>query len=163
MTVDELLAAIENKLPPASEVEISAFEKSLGQQLPSDYRDFVVRCNGGFAGGGNLVFPGPIGEVSINHIGGFREESYFSLKYARENYLNEYETRIPKDLVWIADDPGGNALCIGISGDRRGRVYFWDHECEPDPEVWDGTFESAGNIDYLAESFSEFVSKLARA
>ena len=162
MTLDEMLSAIDDKLPPAPSDAIAAFEQKISATLPPDYREFLIRCNGGYAAG-NLVFPGPIGDVSLNHIGGFREESCFSVVEGRDNYQNEYETRIPRDLIWIADDPGGNAFCIGISGSNRGRVFFWDHECEPDLETWDGSFDSAENIDLLAESFSEFVSKLSRA
>lgn len=159
MTLEELLSLIENKLPPASEAAMLAFELSIGHRLPADYREFLVRCNGGYASG-YAVFPGPIGDVSIHHVGGFREETCYSLVYNRDNYQHESEIRIPRDLIWIADDPGGNGFCIGVSEAHHGRVYFWDHECEPDPETWDGSFDSADNIDFLAESFSVFVSKL---
>ena len=40
----------------------------------------------------------------------------------------------------------GNAICLGLSGEHRGRVYFWDHENEPDPDEWDGEVETAGNL-----------------
>jgi hypothetical protein len=63
-------------------------------------------------------------------------------------------------LIWIADDPFGNAICLGISGGHRGKVFFWNHENEPDPDDWDGSVETAGNIDLLANSFSEFISGL---
>jgi anti-sigma B factor antagonist len=55
------------------------------------------------------------------------------------------------------DDPGGNLICLGVSGPDRGRVYFWDHECEPDPDEWDGRVETAGNIHPITRSFAEFL------
>lgn len=118
-----------------------------------------MACNGGFVSG-ELCFEGlsPSGEgigTSIHHIGGFREENYFSLAWARAIY----ESRIPDDLLWIMDDPCGNAICLGLRGAHVGKVYFWDHEEEPDDD-WDGTVEGAGNILLLAETFSAFVAGL---
>ena len=95
------------------------------------------------------------------HIGGFREESYFSLESSRDTYQSD-GLRIPKELVWITDDPFGNAICLSILAEHRGRVYFWDHENEPDADKWDGSIETAGNIDLLANSFKDFLSGLQR-
>ena len=92
----------------------------------------------------------------MHHIGGFRDESYFSLQYTREIY----EGRIPNDLLWIMDDPFGNAICVGLNGAHCGRVYFWSHESEPDDEDWDGAVDTAGNVYLLATSFTEFVAGL---
>ncbi len=72
----------------------------------------------------------------------------------------DYQGRIPDDLLWIADDPFGNAICIGIRGRYFGKVYFWDHEREPDEKTWDGSVETAGNIQFLANSFRQFVAGL---
>lgn len=96
--------------------------------------------------------------TGVHHIGGFREESYFSLEHARQ----ACERRIPKELLWIVDDPFGNAICLGLSGMQRGRMYFWSHECEPDDEHWDGGAETAGNVYLLAGSFAECVAGLRR-
>jgi hypothetical protein len=163
MTLYELLTALDHKSPPAPIAALVRFEATIGQQMPDDYRDFLIQCNGGY-GCGYVQFHGPTPEghpadACVNHVGGFREETYFSLESAFENY-QQYETRIPKDLIWIADDPFGNAICLGISGVHRGRVYFWDHEKEPDPDEWDGCVETAGNIELLANSFAEFMAGL---
>lgn len=164
MTLDELLASLDHKSPPAPSDALKRFERTIGQQLPGDYREFLVRCNGGYGAGDihYLAPPTPEGQspdVCLNHVGGFREEDYFSLESAYENY-QQYEIRIPKDLIWIANDPFGNAICLGIAGAHCGKVYFWDHENEPDPDQWDGRVESADNIDLLANSFSDFLAGL---
>lgn len=163
MSIDELLQAIEHKLSPAPPDELSAFERSLGVSLPADYRRFLVACNGGYVGG-RLWFEGPTPEgrsvdVGLHHIGGFRSEYYFSLAWARDTY----ELRIPETLLWIMDDPFGNAICLGLSGAHRGQVFFWDHEAEPDPDTWDGEMETAGNLQLLALSFGDFVAGLRYA
>lgn len=58
------------------------------------------------------------------------------------------------------DDPFGNAICLGVRGTPRGRVYFWDHERGPAPNRWDRQVETAKNVRLLANSFSEFVTGL---
>ena len=163
MTIEELAREMKSKLPPAKDADISSMEKELGAKLPGDYRQFLVLTNGGHIGG-RYWFKGPTPEgkpadAGVNHVGGFREEYYFSLADHRECYQGP-EPRIPLELMWIMDDPFGNAICLGLRGKHRGRVYFWDHEREPEPDEWDGQVETAGNIRLLANSFTEFVAGL---
>jgi len=160
VTVDEFLKEVNRKAAPAPLHAVLQLERDLGASLPADYRQFLIDCNGGHVGG-RLWFQGPTpsgepADAGVHHVGGFREESYFSLTSARECY----EGRIPKDLLWIMDDPFGNAICLGVSGNHRGKVYFWDHESEPDPDEWDGRVETAGNVQLLADSFAAFVGGL---
>lgn len=160
MTIDEFLNMVDDKAPPAPGNELAKLEGMLGGPLPDDYRQFLLRCNGGYVGGA-LWYKGPTpagesADTGVQHIGGFREESYFSLKWA----IGCYDSRIPKELMWIMDDPFGNAICLGVRGTHRGRVYFWDHEREPDPNRWDRQVETAKNVRLLANSFSEFVTGL---
>lgn len=164
MDMQELLTHIKKKAPPAPEEEIARLEAELGATLPEDYRLFLAACNGGYLGGALWYrAPTPDGgsaDAGIHHIGGFREESHFSLEKRREIYQSEEPPRIPHDLLWVMDDPFGNAICLGIHGACRGRVYFWDHEEEPDPDEWDGSVETAGNLQLLANSFTNFVAGL---
>jgi hypothetical protein len=122
MDINEFLVAIDKKLPPAPELELSRLEFAVGQRLPEDYREFLVACNGGYVGGA-LWFRGPTplgqgADAGVHHIGGFCKQTHFSLSWKRECY----EGRIPKDLMWIMDDPFGNAICLGVSGNSRGKV-----------------------------------------
>jgi hypothetical protein len=160
MTIDDFLAVIEDKLPPTPLTELAAFEEAIGYPLPETYRRFLIACNGGYVGG-KLWFKGPTPEgrsadAGIQHLCGFREERHFSLDDAFECYGG----RIPKALVWVMDDPFGNAICVGVAAEHRGRLYFWDHENEPEKEQWDGNVETAGNIQLLAYSFTDFVAGL---
>lgn len=166
MTVAEFLQALDDKKPPISDKQRLAFDAALAKfeaviehSLPADYKKFLVQCNGGYVGG-KLLFNGPTpegeaAEVGVDHVGGFRKEDEYSLSENRDLY----EDRIPAELVWVMDDPFGNAICLGLTGQWRGKVYFWDHENEPDDE-WDGEVATAGNLQLLADSFSEFVGGL---
>lgn len=163
MTIDEFVTVVNDKSAPAPEEDVQTFEAELGQTLPEDYRRFLIKCNGGHVGG-RYWFRGemPTGEpaeAGIHHIGGLREEDLYSLRQSREN-LQGRELHLPRALIWIMDDPFGNAICLGLSGKHRGRVFFWDHEEEPDPDEWDGEVETAANICLLANSFTEFVAGL---
>lgn len=160
VTIDEFLQAIKRTAPPAPTHKLAQLEVELGVLLPADYRGFLQTCNGGYVGG-SLWYKGPTpagdpADAGVHHIGGFREESYFSLEWARECYAG----RIPDELLWIMDDPFGNAICLGVPGTHRGKIYFWDHEMEPDPDSWDGQVDTARNVSLIADSFTEFVAGL---
>jgi hypothetical protein len=165
MTIDELIAQINDRGRPAAEEEIRQFEAEIGTTLPEDYRRFLAACNGGSLGG-RLWYkartPGGRGQdTGLHHVGGFRQESHFSLRSSRACYQGEDEDlRIPRDLLWIMDDPFGNAICLGLGGPYRGQVYFWDHEEEPDPDEWDGSVAGAENVTLLAASFTDFAAGL---
>ena len=87
MTVAEFLEVIENKAPPAPVDQVAALEHELGVNLPDDYRRFLIECNGGYVGGA-LWFNGPTpdgssADAGVHHIGGFRTEKYFSIRWTR--------------------------------------------------------------------------------
>ena len=128
----------------------------LPNYLPDDYRRFLLRSNGGSLRG-HYCFENGAAFVWVNSVGGL--QGAHSLRAARACYQG-HSVRIPRALLWIMDDLGGNAVCLGLTGKHRGRVYFWDHDEEPDPDQWDGEVETAGNIRLLADSFTEFVAGL---
>lgn len=161
MTVDEFIALMEFKSPPAPRDQVEAFEAELGAKLPDDYGQFLARTNGGYIRGWyRFKGPTPGGETwyaYVHHIFGFRAEPHFSLRFNRGCCLSG-ESQFPCALLWIMDDPGGNGICIGLTGKQRGRVYFWIHDMQPDPEEWDGQVETASNVILLANSFADFVA-----
>ncbi|AMV27517.1 SMI1 / KNR4 family protein [Gemmata sp. SH-PL17] len=178
MTIDDLIAALEatadrarsplalrvfgpDRTPPPSPAQVEAFEAEIGAPLPDEYRAFLLRCNGGNLDGYQFDGPTPEGEWTavVSRVGGLRDEPHLSLRSARASYQG-YEVQIPRALVWIMGDPGGNAICLGLTGEHRGRVYFWVHDEGPDPDSWDGAVETAGNVVLLANSFTDFVAGL---
>jgi len=141
MTLDAFLEHIEDKQPLASDGDIVQFERSLGVSLAADYRAFLQRCNGGYAGGSVWDLERDVG---VHHIGGFRKEEHFSLR-SHYDSLREF---LPADMIPIADDPFGNAICLGIRGANVGKIYFWDHESADAAPA------------HVADSFTEFVARL---
>jgi len=129
--------------------DIEALEKRLNTSLPSSYRIFVLDVNGGrpnkifFTKDGseyvlNEFFPLFEGEMSF-------EGQFKDLKLDR-NVL-------PKQLAAIADDAFGNLICISLSGDNKGGIYFWDHENYDD-------MPSMGSARFLAIDIDHFLQML---
>jgi hypothetical protein len=134
--------------------------EEIGTTLPDDYRRFLLRCNGGKIDWYQFEGPIPQGEswtAIVSHVGGLREEPDLSLRFARGCYQGR-DLQIPRAMLWIMSDPGGNAICLGLTGKYRGRVYFWIHDEQPDPQEWDGEVETASNIILLANSLTDFVA-----
>jgi len=161
VTIDEFVAQVERKRAPAPLEELQRFEALIGYVLPDDYRHFLIQCNGGYIGG-RYGFQGKNPdaqwvEAGVQEVGGLRDDGSYSLF----DRLKTYQGRIPRALIWVHDDPFGNAICLGLEGLHRGKVYFWDRENQPG-STWDGSVESADNVTLIANSFTEYVAGLAR-
>jgi hypothetical protein len=133
-----------------SVTEIAKFEREISAQLPTDYREFLLKHNGGspkpnsfkIADGSTSCVNWLFGLGSVSNDHSIRKE------------LINYHDRIPKELLPIGDDPGGNVICLSIRGKTMGHVFFWDHEEEADE---DPTWE---NVHLIANSFNEFLNIL---
>ncbi len=135
-----------------SEERLQAFEETLGITLPPDYREFLKRRNGGKPEpGGFWIVEGKDGSEVRQFYGLHDGPKWLSI----DCYLGAGRHGIPTDLLPIGDDGVGNTICIGVYGDRRGSVYFVDHEMHPydEPDSFEG-------VTKLADSFSEFLSRL---
>lgn len=70
------------------------------------------------------------------------------------------EKRMPRHVIPIAHDPGGNLICISCAGHDGGSVYFWDHEREVDYSIADDSDYS--NLYFIADSFDAFINGLQK-
>lgn len=132
------------------EAELSNYERKLGLQLPSDYRKFLLEFNGGSPRPNCFNFKG--GNTGSQVLSFFGFGSFY-------NVLEELETyngRLPKRFFPVAAEAGGNLLCISLSGEDAGSIYFWDHELEADLSQGQ-TPDSVSNTILVADSFSEFL------
>jgi hypothetical protein len=62
MTIDEFIALMKDIDPPAPADQVAAFESTIGGRLPDDYREFLIRTNGGNIPGW-YRFKGPTPDV----------------------------------------------------------------------------------------------------
>jgi len=133
--------------PPVSSTQIEQFERRNGITLPEAYKAFLLRTNGGEPSSPHLIVPGWHGRsTGLSRFFGLGEGGNYDL----EKSLSGAEDYVPSGFVPIAEDSGGNMLCLGISGHHAGKVFFWDHEVEQgdDPR---NLHEVAGSIEELLE------------
>ncbi len=132
-----------------------SFERMIGVTLPGDHRNFLLEYNGGQ--------PEPAffwleketdGSDVYRFYGLYDEPRPDSLKtFSREGRRGFPETMLP-----IADDGVGNFLCLGISQENFGEIFFLDHDEYPYPET-----DSMVGVTKLANSFTEFLESLTDA
>ena len=157
----EALSAIRlgGELTPHAEDDIAAFEATLDAPLPDDYRALLATLGGSIAFDADVVYT-PLkrsqhttkdGTQSIIVLYGLHGDAH-DLRKMEERYSE----RIASSFLPIAETPGGNQLCLGLTKPHRGRVFLWDHEDERDvsgrPDL--------GNMSLAARSFSEFIAAL---
>jgi len=137
-----------NPFGPLDPTALAAFEAELRGSLPADYRAFLLQHNG------PLVEPTEFRVADYcdsidEHFYGLHSEAHRDL---RELYLQTPD-EFPSDLFPIAEDGGGNYVCVGLGGRFGSRVYFLDHE------LFDEDDDTAAVIQ-IAESFNQFLDGL---
>ena len=150
---------------PADAKQIAAFEKHIGHALPTAYRDFLLKYNGGQPEPDAFVlrtdmdemenvvmcfFPLrdlSIGKVEVEEL---EELRTWPLHCAWDDLQNDlenlYETELDPPLLPIGTDGSSNYISIVLAGKKAGAVVFLDHETAED---WP-----------LAESFPAFLDSL---
>ncbi|MBD1822460.1 SMI1/KNR4 family protein [Cyanobacteria bacterium FACHB-DQ100] len=148
-----------------TEEQLQAVEREIGAVLPADYREFLTHYGGYAAYSGSLssrilkAFPGAdfIGEeVPVNVFLGIKEDSSGAYDLLSTYYC--FRERMPFNFLPIAIDLLGNMICLAVSGEDQGSVYYWDRECEED--VDEGEEPGYSNVYLLAISFDEFINML---
>jgi hypothetical protein len=137
---------------PVSEEHLRQLEVAVGAELPADYRSFLIEGDGAKFRQYNEIegtFHGALREVFAV---GDPDGSARSLDHIRRLY----DERVPAEFLPIADDLGGNLYCLGVRGEHRGSVFFWDHEMEAE----EGEPPTMENMEQVAASFEELVSRV---
>jgi cell wall assembly regulator SMI1 len=134
--------------------DLEAAEKRLGLTFPEEYRAFLLKHNGGRPTPREFNFLDPDGVPSnslINFFLAIYDGTIDNLEISYRTFT--LKERMPANIVPIANDPFGNQICISVAGEDIGKVYFWDHEREPDEPSYE-------NLSLIADSFNEFLSRL---
>jgi len=146
---------LESRGPEASESDITKFEAQLGFRLPLDYREFLLRYNGGDPVVG--VVYGRDDDPDVPYQSGDAVRYFLKLPTAAGE-VSDYEQlrptaeipcELPRNILPIAEDSGGNLFVLEL-GKGAGRIRFWDHESSDEP------------IDQhriLADSFGDFLTR----
>jgi len=134
-----------------TEKDLVRIEDEIGFNLPDDYREFISRF-GCYCPEAYAVFS--FKEPFQNNDEGIVSVFYGLLEGDSYDLLRNFETykeRILIEALPIASDPGGNQICLILTGKYRGKIYFWDHE----EELLDKS-----NLYLIADSFDEFITSL---
>lgn len=131
-----------NRFGKLTPERLAAFEKSLGTQLPEPYRAHLLAHNGGYADGARDI-------CELHHVYGIHDGPQWA-RFPDSQAI--YGGLVPRNLLPIADDPGGNLLCIVLDGADRGAVCFWNHERAGSP---------VHSVTQLAPDFGAFLRGLA--
>ncbi len=134
--------------------QINELEAMLHIEIPEDYRLFLLSCNGGrprkhvFT----YIYEGRQEMGCVSRFLGIHEGEWDNLHQTTKTY-KIFQKRLPDNLLPIANDPGGNLICLSLTGNDLGSIYFWDHD-------WEGEEPSYENTFLIATSFTEFIDSL---
>ena len=166
--------AFRNSLPVITEAVVAHVESEFTIAFPQQYRQFLLQTNGGEPHPRVFTFMenGKFTDAEVQIIRGIFPVPYIpggSLsrpEYIGRDFRATYRRykfpppRMPDELCPVASDSFGNQICMAMSGDKMGTVYFWDHEGEIDPEDEEGTPDWWRNVHFVANSFNEFLDSL---
>jgi cell wall assembly regulator SMI1 len=136
-------------------MQLSEYETDLHITLPPDYKEFILKHNGGRPSESWAFRFFEVGENEstssvISYFMSFSDQ-YDSIQNC---YMNLVELgEVPVGLLPIADDPGGNSIFISCATADFGKVCFGDHELE-DPET--GYLVMSP----VADSFTDFLNQI---
>ena len=120
---------------------IESVEHRLQITLPEDYKQFVLKYDGGYPNHFKVD-----GKVEIfNNLISLAENEYNNIY----EILEDLQDRIGDQLVPFAEDGFGNLLCFDYSADKN--IVFWDHEKNHD-DFKESTF--------VCFSFSSLIGNL---
>ncbi len=131
--------------------QVVLFEKRINARLPGDFRDYLLKYNGGKPVPNYFSLPSDKGESTYLH-------HFFGLHNGPETRRLDkiyelYSGYISENLICFADDPFGSLVCIGIRGDEYGRIYFWDIDGM-------AVKTDLADLTLLSDSFTEFCDSL---
>jgi hypothetical protein len=129
------------------------FERQHDLRLPEDYRQFLLKHNGGAPSPMNTIDSEEEGRATSSDVQFFygihNGENWASIEWILECFAG----RIVEEGLPIASDSGGNQYVLITRGEREGQIYFWNHELETD-------LPSYQNMSRVAGNFAEFIEKL---
>lgn len=98
--------------------ELLEFEQSIGYELPRSYKKFILKNNGGVP--------------SNKYFSEFSIALFFSFKYGKmtiDKIYKEFNNLVPKGFIAIADEPGGDFICINLNTDQNyGHIFYISHD-----------------------------------
>lgn len=129
--------------------QIEIFENENNIKLTEQYINFLLKWNGGKVIPNLFMISTEQGPSVLNVFYGIGD-MYDNLT----DFIEIMDERLPVGFIPIGDDPSGNVICLGTKDPYYDKIYFWDHEQEPeDPD-------DMSNMYFLADGINEFLDNL---
>ncbi|KAA3607482.1 MAG: SMI1/KNR4 family protein [Planctomycetota bacterium] len=125
----------------ASEAEIAAAEKDLGLRIEGGYRQFLVQ----YGWGG-------VEHLELYGLGG---PPHLDLVRITQSERSEMELALPKYLLPVMNDGGGNLFCLDTRTAGDPPVVFWDHTVGFDKDT---VVDSEDFVSWLWSQLSDLES-----
>jgi hypothetical protein len=133
-----------------SEEAVRKLEKDFRIKLPEDYRDFLIRDNGGSVTGGHLYVRDLEEDMPMGYFFGLGIKKGF----ADITEINEeYGDDIPKKSLLIGTDVGSGFILLVADGKNDG-IWYYDHTY-----FFDKSNDEL-NTYFICETFSDFLKML---
>ena len=125
---------------------ITQFECQFKVILPNDFKKWLLSHNGSCPEP-SVLNTKEVDNVNVNCFLSFSKKDEYNVY----DIINIMQDRIPKDIIPIADDGGGNYICYRFSSSPP-NIVFWDHE-EADPEI---------AVKNICSSFDDLITLLEK-
>ncbi|MFC1852520.1 SMI1/KNR4 family protein [candidate division CSSED10-310 bacterium] len=167
MAIDDLLKNLGIKplrktyIPPDTD-EFKKIEKIMNSPIPQKYKDFVSRygCSR-FSGLASVICYADGNKYPLGLFYGGGQLNCNLLEM-----VNTFHNRMPNTVIPIACDVFGNQFCLCVKSDEIEKVFYWDHEEEPDPDDYLDEGEDVPpdiwfqNMTLIADSFVSFIKQI---
>ncbi len=151
--------------------EIDVLEAEYGHALPVSIREFLAKwgaCSCAEYVGFESLEPLPKGISSTGNgvFSHFFGASGQDAPIGLSTNFHVYRGRMPEFVVPIGSDGGGGLICVELSGECRGLIYYWDHNNEWDEDdCLDANEPVPDDLEYqnlhrIAADFEDFVKRL---
>lgn len=131
---------------PITLEELQKVEERSGFCLPEDYKRFILKFNGGIP---DAQFFSCVG------WGGGSISKFYPITPDDQLYLSDYIDCIPRGLLCIGEEEGGNNIHIAVIGKNKGKVYYQHHEVGSDDVE-----PSFRDVFLIAKNFDDFLNEL---
>lgn len=129
--------------------QIEKFEIENDVKLTELYKNFLLKWNGGKVIPNVFMISVEQGPSVLNVFYGIGD-MYDNLT----DFIDIMDERLPAGFIPIGDDPSGNTICLGTKDRYYDKIYFWDHEQEPEDA------DDMSNMYFLANNIEEFLNNL---
>jgi hypothetical protein len=154
-----MLKSIKTFGNPTSSSALIALEEKLAAKLPSAYREFLLRSNGGRPVECCIDFDAPKLRCEGDTVNFFFEISEGST-YDIEHMMESFGSHIPQGMIFIGTSPGGNYFLLSLRPHSYGQVFYKDHDFEDFLEFDEAINQLPESIVKIAATFDEFLERL---